>query len=66
MQIKKVVPIIQVDAIEPCLPFWTDRLAFALAVQVPHEDRLGFVILAKDGFEAVSYTHLTLPTILLV
>ena len=51
MHISKVVPIIPVDAIEPCLPFWTDRLGFALTVQVPHEDRLGFVILVKDGVE---------------
>ena len=53
MQLKKVVPIIAVDAIEPCLPFWTDRLGFALTVQVPHEDRIGFVILAKDGCEVM-------------
>jgi len=32
MHISKVVPIIPVDAIEPCLPFWTDRLGFALTV----------------------------------
>lgn len=53
MELKKVVPIIAVDAIEPCLPFWTDRLGFALTVQVPHEDRIGFVILAKDGCEVM-------------
>ena len=53
MHIRKVVPIIPVDAIEPCLPFWTDRLGFALTVQVPHEGRLGFVILAKDGLEVM-------------
>jgi uncharacterized glyoxalase superfamily protein PhnB len=53
MEIRKVVPIIAVDAIEPCLSFWTDRLGFALAVQVPHEDRIGFAILARDGFEVM-------------
>jgi len=53
MQIKKLVPIIAVDAIEPCLPFWIDRLGFALTVQVPHEDRLGFVILARNGLEVM-------------
>ena len=53
MHITKVVPIIAVDAIEPCLSFWTDRLGFALTVQVPHEDRLGFVILVKDGCEVM-------------
>jgi len=53
MQLKKVVPIIAVDAIEPCLPFWTDRLGFVLTVQVPHEDRIGFAILVKDGCEVM-------------
>jgi len=48
---KKLTPIIVVDAIEPCLPFWTERLAFAVTAEVPHEDRLGFVILARDGVE---------------
>jgi uncharacterized glyoxalase superfamily protein PhnB len=60
MQLKKVVPIIPVDAIEPCLPFWTDRLGFALTVQVPHEDTLGFVILAKDGFEVMYQSRASL------
>ena len=26
---KKLTPILVVDAIEPCLPFWTDRLGYA-------------------------------------
>lgn len=53
MQMKKLVPIIAADTIEPCLPFWTDRLGFAITVTVPHEDRIGFVILAKDGCEVM-------------
>ena len=53
MHIRKIVPIIAVDAIEPCLPFWIDRLGFTLTVQVPHEERLGFVILAKNGLEVM-------------
>ena len=60
MQLKKVVPIIAVDAIEPCLPFWTDRLGFALTVQVPHEDRIGFVILMKDGCEVMYQSRASL------
>lgn len=53
MQLRKVVPIIAADAIEPCLPFWTDRLGFAVTVQVPHGDRIGFAILVKDGCEVM-------------
>lgn len=48
---KKLTPILFVDEIEPCLPFWTDRLGFEVTVEVPHEDRLGFVILKKGGVE---------------
>jgi uncharacterized glyoxalase superfamily protein PhnB len=53
MRLRKVVPIIAVDAIEPCLPFWTDRLGFAVTVQVPHGDRIGFALLVKDGCEVM-------------
>lgn len=48
---KKVTPIITVDVIEPCLPFWTDALGFTLVASVPHEDALGFAMLLKDGVE---------------
>ncbi len=57
MQLRKLVPIIAVEAIEPCLPFWMDRLGFSLAVQVPHETRLGFAMLVKDGLEVMYQSH---------
>lgn len=53
MRVKKLSPVLMVDAIEPCLPFWVDRLGFAKNVEVPHENHLGFVILAKDGIEVM-------------
>jgi len=40
-----IIPILTVDAIEPCLPFWMERLGFANAAEVPHGDALGFVML---------------------
>jgi hypothetical protein len=49
----KLSPVLIVDAIEPCLPFWTERLGFVKAVEVPEGDRLGFVILQKDGVEVM-------------
>jgi catechol 2,3-dioxygenase-like lactoylglutathione lyase family enzyme len=49
----KLSPVLVVDVIEPCLPFWTDRLGFTRAVEVPDGDRLGFVILSKDGVEVM-------------
>jgi hypothetical protein len=42
-----------VDAIEPCLPFWCDRLGFTVGVSVPHGDALGFVILNSDTTEVM-------------
>jgi hypothetical protein len=51
--VRKLTPVLLVEAIEPCLPFWTDRLGFELTAQVPEGDRLGFVILVKDGVEVM-------------
>jgi hypothetical protein len=53
---KKLTPVIMVDAIEPCVPFW-ERLGFAKTAEVPDGDRLGFVILVKDGVEVMYQTH---------
>ena len=53
---KKLSPVIMVDAIEPCVPFW-ERLGFAKTTEVPEGDRLGFVILVKDNVEVMYQTH---------
>jgi uncharacterized glyoxalase superfamily protein PhnB len=50
---KKLTPVIVVDAIEPCLPFWTERLGFEVTVTVPHDGHLGFAILVKDNVEVM-------------
>ena len=49
--VRKLSPVLFVDAIEPCLPFWIDRLGFEKTVEVPEENALGFVLLVKDGVE---------------
>ena len=53
---KKLTPVLVVDAIEPVLSFWTDRLGFAKTAEVPDGSKLGFVILAKDGVEVMYQT----------
>ena len=53
---KKLTPVLMVDAIEPCLPLWTDRLGWTKTAEVPDGDKLGFVILAKDGIELMYQT----------
>lgn len=55
---KKLSPVIMVDAIEPCIPFW-ERLGFEKTAEVPEGDTLGFVILAKDGVEVMYQTFVS-------
>jgi hypothetical protein len=47
----KLTPVMVVEEIEKSLPFWVDRMGFAKTAEVPEGDRLGFVILARDGAE---------------
>ena len=54
---KKLTPVVAVDAIEPLLPFWRDRLGFEVTAEVPHDDALGFVILNWGGAELMLQTH---------
>lgn len=49
----KLTPVLLVEAIEPCLPFWVDRLAFEKTVEVPQGDAIGFVILRRDAVEVM-------------
>ena len=49
INVRKVTPILVVDRIEPCLPFWEGQLGYARVAEVPHEDALGFVMLVREG-----------------
>lgn len=50
---KRLSPVILVDEIEPCLPFWTERLGFQVTVTVPEGDKLGFAILVNGPVEVM-------------
>lgn len=50
---KKLSPVLVVDEIEPCLPFWVDRLGFEKTTEIPEGSKLGFVILHKDEVEVM-------------
>lgn len=54
--LRKSTPVLIVDAIEPSLPFWQERLGFARTAEVPDGDRLGFVILAGGTVEIMYQT----------
>lgn len=43
-----ITPIMVVDAVEPCLAFWTERLGFETVATVPHGDAVGFAMLQRD------------------
>jgi uncharacterized glyoxalase superfamily protein PhnB len=57
MKMNRLTPVLMVESIEPCLPFWVDRLGFSKTAEVPHGDKLGFVILARDGVEVMYQTR---------
>jgi uncharacterized glyoxalase superfamily protein PhnB len=54
---KGLAPILVVDAIEPCLPFWTERLGFACVTTVPEASPFGFAMLVRDGVEVMLQTR---------
>lgn len=57
MPMKKLTPVLYVSEIEPCLPFWTERLGFEVTGTVPEGDRLGFVMLESEGVEIMYQTR---------
>jgi catechol 2,3-dioxygenase-like lactoylglutathione lyase family enzyme len=48
---KSMTPNLIVESIESCLPFYVERLGFAKTVEVPHDGKLGFVILQRGQLE---------------
>jgi uncharacterized glyoxalase superfamily protein PhnB len=57
MAIKRVTPVLFVPEIEPCVQFWTERLGFEKAVEVPDGAKLAFVSLQKDGTEIMYQSY---------
>ena len=57
MKFNRLTPVLMVEAIEPCLPFWIDRLGFEKTAEVPHGDSLGFAILNRDNVEVMYQTR---------
>lgn len=56
VRVKKLAPVLIVEAIEPCLPFW-ERLGFVKTVEVPDSNGLGFAILAQGAVEVMYQTR---------
>jgi uncharacterized glyoxalase superfamily protein PhnB len=57
---KSIAPVLIVDAVEPCLGFWTDGLGFATENQVPGPDgSLIFASVKKNGVEIMYQTKVS-------
>jgi uncharacterized glyoxalase superfamily protein PhnB len=55
---KSLTPVLIVDAVEPCVEFWTEKLGFITDSEVPGDDgKLIFAILKKDGVEIMYQTR---------
>lgn len=52
MKVRQLAPVLLVEEIEPVLSFW-ERLGFERTAEVPEGDRLGFVILERDGVQVM-------------
>lgn len=55
--LKKLTPVLVVDRVEPCIAFWTERLGFAVANQVPGPD--GSLVFASVEAGAVEVMYQT-------
>jgi len=52
----KITAVLVVEEIEKSLAFWVARMGFEKTVEVPEGDRLGFVILEREGAELMMQT----------
>jgi uncharacterized glyoxalase superfamily protein PhnB len=56
--LKQLTPVLIVEAVEPCIKFWTDRLGFEVTNSVPGPDgKLVFASVQKAGIEIMYQTR---------
>ncbi len=56
--LKQLTPVLVVDAVEPGVAFWTERLGFTKTMDVPGPDgRLVFAAVQGDGIEIMYQTR---------
>ena len=57
-RLKQLTPVLIVDAVEPCTKFWTERLGFKLANEVPGPDgKLVFASVQQGAIEIMYQTR---------
>lgn len=53
----RLTPVLFVEKVPPCLPFWTERLGFQVVAEVPGPDGLPqFAMLVRDNLEVMYQT----------
>ncbi len=57
VSVKKVTPLLFAQEIEPCIKFWIERMGFEKTVEVPEGNKIGFVILQKNGIELMYQSY---------
>lgn len=56
--LKQLTPVLIVDAVEPCVKFWTDRLGFEITNTVPGNDgKMVFASVQKGPVEIMYQTR---------
>jgi len=54
IRLQRMTPVLIVDSVTDCLPFWTERLGFELTNHVPGPNgSMIFAILERDGIEVM-------------
>ena len=56
MHVLRTTPVLFVEAIEPALAFWQDRLGYQTVSAVHQGERLAFVLLRRDADEVMLQT----------
>lgn len=62
VQLERLSPVLIVDAVEPCLRFWADRLGFTIENEVPGPD--GTLVFASVKSGAVEIMYQTRASVL--
>lgn len=55
LAVQSLVPILIVDAVEPCIAFWRDRLGFTTENEVPGDDGRLIFASVKSGSVEIMY-----------
>ncbi len=57
MTLKKITAVLFAEEIEPCVQFWTERIGFMKAAEVPEGNKLGFAMLQRGNVELMYQSY---------